>query len=292
MLISMTGYGRAEKKLLKKTICVEIQSYNRKYLETSVFNVPESFFGFEVELKKLVQSKINRGNVLIRLSFNGEKREKGKIPSKSLLLPIKKMWDKLAKDLGYEEEQTDLLFLLEQLKDFKEEPIGHEKEKKELLSCTSKAIDALCKMKKEEGKAIEKDLLARLKLILETVKKIEKNAKDEPNLYKEKLEKRVSKYFSTSSEDQDKILKEVVLFSDKVDTTEEITRLKSHLGQFRKMIESKETILGKKLDFLSQEMFREINTIGSKTYSVQNTEMVVQIKAELEKIREQIQNVE
>jgi len=292
MLISMTGYGQAAKKGATGPVIVEILSKNRKFLETSVFNLPDAFFGIEIEIKKEVQEVIKRGQVVVRLRMEKEEGVCADLPSKDLLQELKQKWVELAIELGYEKKDIDLSFILDQ-SDFSKSLIVYSQEdKKVIFSCLKEALKSIVKMKKEEGELLQKDFEKRLTLILSFVEKIEKNSENEPSLYRDKLVNRVGDYFSESDEDRERILKEIVLFSDRVDISEEIVRLKSHLDQFKKILKSTETVLGKKLDFICQEIFREINTISSKTTDLKNTDLVIQIKSELEKIREQVQNVE
>lgn len=291
MLVSMTGYGRAEQKTEKGTVLIEIQSQNRKFLETVILNLPDSFFGFDIEIKKEVKKMINRGHVTIRLHFiKGEL--KASTPSLDVLQRLKTNWQKLSTDLGYDKDRVDLSFILERMKETATSEERSDKEKEEVLKVLQEALLSIIKMKKDEGRVIEKDLVERLEQIQAWLKQVKEMAKEQPSIYKEKLEKRVEEYFSKSDEDKERVAKEVVLFADRVDITEELVRLGSHIDQFKDLILSEETVLGKKLDFLCQEMFREANTIASKSYDVEITKVVVYIKGELEKIREQIQNVE
>lgn len=291
MLISMTGYGQAEKKGATGSIIVEILSKNRKFLETSVYNLPDIFFGLEIEIQKEVQKVIKRGQVIVRLRMGKEGVLKD-LPSKVLLQELKHKWVELALELGYEKKEIDLSFILEQSEFSQSSTAYLEKDRKAVISCLNEALKSIVRMKAQEGKVLQEDFEKRLLLILSFLKKIEKNAKSEPSKYREKLVSRVGDYFSDSVEDRERILKEIVLFSDRVDISEEIVRLKSHVDQFLKLLKSTETVLGKKLDFICQEIFREINTISAKTSDLKSTDLVIQIKSELEKIREQVQNVE
>lgn len=290
MLISMTGYGRAENKTALGSVLVEIQSQNRKFFESVILNLPETFFGFDIEIKKELKKVISRGHVVLKFHLTKGEVETG-LPSTHFLLQLKEKWISIAKEVGFEESKIDLVFLLDRLKEgnLVEEPTL---EKESLIQTLKEALVSIVKMKKEEGAAIAEDLTQRLNTISLWLQEINEMAKKEPSAYREKLERKIGEYFSASSEDQERIGKEVVLFADRVDITEELVRLESHIQQFIKMINSEETVLGKKLDFLSQEMFRETNTIASKSSFTEIVKTAVEIKSELEKIREQIQNVE
>lgn len=290
MLISMTGYGRAENKTALGTILVEIQSQNRKFFESVILNLPEVFFGFDIEIKKELKKVISRGHVVLKFHVTKGDKEQG-MPTASKLASLKEKWEKLAQEVGFEKSKIDLRFLIDRVKDSSgEEDTNVERDA--LIKVLREAIASIMIMKKEEGKAIKQDLLSRLEKILSWLKEIEEMAKGQPSAYREKLEKRLEEYFVASPEDKERIGKEVLLYSDRVDITEEIVRLCSHISQFTALVESEETVLGKKLDFLSQEMFRETNTIASKSSDTEIIKTAVQIKSELEKIREQIQNVE
>jgi len=163
--------------------------------------------------------------------------------------------------------------------------------KSELLDCVEEALRNLDKMRKTEGENLKKDILMRLENIKALVSRIEEYSKDLVENYREKLYKRVSEYFDLKSIDENRLMLEITLFADKSDITEELVRLKSHISQFTECLEAGGSI-GKKLDFIVQEMNRETNTIGAKATIFEISQCVVSLKDELEKIREQVQNIE
>lgn len=295
MLVSMTGYGRSKVKTPIGDILIEIQSQNRKFLETHIFNLPDNLFCLEIPIKNEVASRISRGQILVRLTIDrsAEKLEES-LPPLSLLQDLKDVWIDRSKKLGFDPKAIDLHFLLQSLggKKIEQKIEDLEEMKEKLFSSLKKSLDLLIKMKNEEGGRLQKDIEKRLKDILSLIKKVEKIAKEAPSHYQEKLTKRIEEYLTPITEKDDRILKEVVLFADKIDITEELVRLSSHINYFLTLIKSKESPLGKKLDFLTQEIGREINTIGSKSSDVEIAKNVVQVKAELEKIKEQLQNIE
>jgi uncharacterized protein (TIGR00255 family) len=162
---------------------------------------------------------------------------------------------------------------------------------KEILKCLDAALDELIIMKEKEGDILLKDIKKRLKLIESLVLKIEGKSKTATEDFEKKLKERLESFLPKGGEVDERILKEIAIYADKVDITEEITRLKSHIEQFNLFCEKKE-IIGRKMDFLLQEMTREINTVSSKSSTTQVSVHVVEIKSELEKIREQVQNIE
>ena len=291
MIRSMTGFGRASTETKKGSYAIEVQSVNRRFLEASVY-VPKDFLSVETEIRKLVAKKISRGQVVVRLSFYpSEDNVQDLLPDIKLLKNLKKGWENIAKELQYKDCMVDLNFLSHQLKfSSKEQMKEQASDIKEILKCLDAALDELIVMKEKEGDLLLKDIKKRLKLIENGVIKIEGKSKTACVDFEKKLKEKLEA-FSKGSETDERILKEIAIYADRVDITEEITRLKSHLEQFNLFCEKKEEI-GRKMDFLLQEMTREINTISSKTSCTQVSIYVVDVKSELEKIREQVQNIE
>lgn len=280
MLSSMTGFGRATTDAPFGKLTVEIQSVNRKYLELFV-SLPKELSRFEPEVRKWVGEALSRGQVSVRVFLIPQ--IEAILPDVKVLKRLKKGWDKLAHAL--EVEPVDLPFLMQYLPTQKGEIEGG---LSPLKSCLQEALQSLLKMKNEEGKALAKDLLERLKVLSKHLEGVEKHSPDATAKMRKKLQEKMAEVFG--QEVEERLIREVAVFSERVDISEEITRLKSHFSQFQKIM--KEELVGRKLDFLVQEMGREVNTIGSKSMDANVAHLVVEMKGELEKIREQIQNIE
>jgi len=285
MTKSMTAYGRAE----DENIAIEVLSVNRRGLDIRL-QLPENFQYLDIEIRKKVAKVALRGQITIKITLTRAEKETASL---SLLKKCKKQWEKTADQLGYSEEEISLPFLLGQINRFSSEEIGanakkYEKELKEILE---KALLEFTKMKEIEGKALSLDCKKRLKFLSEILKKIEKISAKSSDKYREKLLERIEEVLGNKEIDE-RILKEIALFAERIDITEEITRLQSHFSQSTALLQEKEKSIGRTLDFLIQEMLREVNTIASKTVELAVTQACVMMKAELEKIREQVQNIE
>ncbi len=289
MLRSMTGFGRSSVALKRGSFVLELQSVNRKYLESVIF-LPKEISSFEIELKKSISKKISRGQITLRISFfPSQEGIEEFLPNIEYLESLKKGWEKIARKLKIE-SNIDLNFLVGQLKYTKEENPNIEFEKESLLKSLDKALLELIAMKDREGKALYQDIKKRLKLIESMLLKIEKMGKAAFKKYEMKLREKLLEFLKEQMPEE-RIIRETAIYAEKVDIAEEITRLKSHIKQFNFLME-KEEIVGRKLDFLLQEMMREANTIASKSCDKDVSQEIVDIKSELEKIREQVQNIE
>lgn len=288
MLSSMTGFGRAVIDAPFGRLTVEIQSVNRKYLEVFV-SLPKEFSRFEQQVRKWVGDAVSRGQVAVRVFLipNVSVIE-GLLPDPTILKGLKKGWEKIAKELGTDPKEITLAFMMEHL------PVqpkqAEAEEDTHLKACIEEALEGLLKMKKAEGKALEKDLSSRLKSLEAMIGKIEDFAPDATQKMRQKLSERMAEVFKPGIESEERLVREVALFAERADIAEEITRFKSHVLQFREAL--KGSLVGRKMDFLIQEMGREVNTIGSKSMEAKISHLVVEMKSELEKIREQVQNLE
>ena len=289
----MTGFGKAKEEGKKGIYVVELQSVNRKFLESAVF-LPKELSSFEIDIKKAMAKKIFRGQLTFRLNFYpSEENFMQLLPDLKLLKNIKKSWQKIAMELQIKEDEIDLNFIIQQLKGFPryEKPRDLEGEKKTVLKCLEKAIDELIIMKEKEGNVTLKDIEKRLANIKKSIIKIEKKAPTAASRYEKRLKEKLSEFLTSEFKIDDRILREVAIFADKIDITEEIIRLNSHIEQFYELFK-KQDIIGRKMDFLLQEMIREVNTIASKSSDKDVSTDVVTIKSDIEKIREQVQNIE
>ena len=230
---------------------------------------------------------IFRGQISLRISLCIDKIAP-LLPELSLLKELKEEWEKYAKALAIDPKSIDLPFLIQHLPQ-QGKDLAQDQHRIILIQEVERAIQDLLKMKQKEGKALIEDILLRLDLLIKCIEKIERFSPDSVKKMKQKL---LEKIEEVSTVQDERILKEVALFAEKVDITEELTRFRSHIDQFHQLIQSKEILMGRKMDFLIQEMVREVNTIASKSMDIHISHQVIEMKSELEKIREQSQNSE
>ena len=286
----MTAYGRSKSQKKGLDAVVEIHSVNRKGLDIQS-NLPREFLRFETDLRSWISHEIQRGQLVVRLNLNSE----AALPSTALLKRVKKQWEQISKELGFDPKQTvTLSFLMQQLallpnaeKTGEESKVAHA-----LKALVEEALEALVEMKEREGKALAADIAKRLKEIQACIVQIRSRSKGSTERYLKKLKEKIQSALEASEELEERLLREAVLFAERIDTTEELTRLDSHLEQFFVYMKSKEKSVGRALDFLSQEMNREINTLSTKSLDSEISHIAVKMKSELEKIREQVQNIE
>ncbi|MFZ0566266.1 MAG: YicC/YloC family endoribonuclease [Chlamydiales bacterium] len=293
----MTAYGRGMSQFAYGRFIVEIQSVNRRFLEINV-GLPRFFIRFEMEIRKWVAKQIGRGSVHVSLLWKGDPKHPVSItPNLSLAKSLKEAWELLAKELQLA-PAIDLKLLLgeKDLLIYEEEMREEDVYRQALEASLNEALNHLVAMKQAEGKSLAQDLQHRVEAIEMLLKEIEEHAGDAAEKYGRKLRKRLEGFLSLSEEDEERLLREIVLFAERADITEEIVRFKSHLQQFshliEKPLESENESRGKIFEFLIQELNREINTIASKAAEKMISERVITIKSELEKMREQVQNIE
>lgn len=293
MIKSMTGYGKAQLNIESREYQVEIKSVNHRYVDISV-KMPRTLFGFEEAIKKQISEKIKRGKIDVFITFDNNSQE-GKIVNinQELANIYIEQLKKLASQANISSDiQVMDIAKLPDILNIKMDD-NDEKIKGELTKTVEEAINKICEMKEIEGKKIAEDLSKRIIKIEEKIKEISKKSTGLIEDYVVKLEKRIKEILKTEEVDETRLAQEVVIYADKCSVEEEITRLSSHIYQFKNILNNpeKETI-GKKLDFIIQEMNRETNTIGSKANNLEITNAVIDIKTELEDIREQVQNIE
>lgn len=292
MIASMTGFGRSKKDSPTGTVIVEIQSINRKYLEIFI-SMPKELNRFENEVRKLVGEHVLRGQISIRIHSlpNPESLQKV-LPDVATLKTMKKGWEAIATSLGYEKGSIDLSFLIQHMPSETRGSVASDADFEPIAGCLVEALKFLNEMKLKEGAALSKDIQNRLGDLARLLKEIEKHSPDATAKMRKKLKERMEEIFQPGAELDERLMREVALFSERVDISEEITRLSSHFSQYKELLGGKAKGTGRKMDFLVQEMGREINTIGSKSLDANIAHLVVEMKSELEKIREQIQNIE
>ncbi|MBI5773846.1 MAG: YicC family protein [Verrucomicrobia bacterium] len=290
----MTGYGRGECARDGSKITVEVSSVNRKQSEISV-NLPRDLEPLEAQIRDEVNRLISRGRLTVRVALHAGK---GKAASHAQLNTAlaklyAKEFAKLAKELKLTNGASlDSILRAPGVLEAEEDLGDAEDFWPAVKTALDKALAALVKMREREGAHLAKDLRARMKTISEAVARVQAQSPLVQQRYRENLIERVKNAgVEIPGADDERLLKEVIFFADRSDISEELTRLQSHFQQFDDCMKSAEPV-GRTLDFLSQEMNREINTIGSKANDALISRDVVTVKAELEKFREQVQNVE
>jgi uncharacterized protein (TIGR00255 family) len=293
MLSSMTGFGRASLSTPLGKLVVEIQSVNRKYTEISIA-LPKEFSRFEPEVRKWVAELSLRGQMTVRVHFFPEAEALSRLlPSSEILSHLKSSWEKIAIQAGFSSSQIDLPFIMLNFPFQQRIDLAKDEDVQILKQCVESALKELKEMRQKEGKALAFDLENRLKMLEKIHVSIESLAPRSIDRLKEKMHQRIEEFLSKKElgDAYEKLLHEVALFAEKIDIAEEITRLKSHFVQFREILKNESGSVGRKMDFLVQEIGREINTIGSKSVEPKISYLVVEMKSELEKMREQIQNI-
>ena len=292
MVKSMTGYGRAEDTLNGCTITVELRSVNNRYLDCNV-RMPRLYLFAEETIKSRVQNTISRGKVDVFVTLDSTGGEQVQV---SVNQPLADGYyaalTQLAERYGLSKDIS--VSLLSRFPDVllaekAEEDV--EQRAQDICSVLDRALADFDQMRTREGARLETDVLSRAARIEELVGKVEKRSPQTVAEYRAKLEARMNEVLSNTQLDPARILTEAAIFADKVAVDEETVRLRSHIGQLRHMLEQGGAT-GRKLDFLIQEFNREANTIGSKCSDIDIARHVVDIKAEIEKIREQVQNIE
>lgn len=291
MVKSMTGFGRSKKQGDDFTVNVEIKTVNHRFCE-QVIKLPKQFLTIEEQIKKTISKCIHRGRVEVFIAIEGNALKNQKLEVDWLLLDH---YHQLLTDIKnrYSIQETITIDDLLQNEDcFQLVDVELDKEEIEafILLAVEDAVRELNKMRETEGKALQKDILFLLEKFKQSISVLQKLAPQVIAMYREKIKARVESYLQDVM-DESRLSSEVAIFSEKADINEELIRLKSHLQQFHEIIQEKETI-GRKLDFLLQEMNREVNTIGSKANSAEIGKEVVEMKSYIEKIKEQIQNME
>ena len=288
---SMTGFGRASLESNGKNYIIEIKTVNHKYSDITVKS-PKRLSFMEDKIRKQIANRITRGKVEVSVSFfDFSNKSKNVVLNKEIAKEYIKQLREIADENNLSEnisvvEIAKLPDILNSIDSDNDEEIASE-----ALQCLNMALDSLIEMRKTEGENIKQDLLVRIERVQNLVDKIAENSKGIVEEYVSKLEKRVKEILKTDVVDENRIAQEAVIYADKTSIEEELTRLNSHIVQFKELVNSDGPV-GKKLDFMIQEMNRETNTIGSKAGSGEITKAVIDLKVELEDIREQIQNIE
>ncbi len=293
MIMSMTGYGHGEAEANGLRVKVEIRSLNHRFYEVNV-RIPEEFISLEDKMRQEVKQKFYRGkfDVLVHLESEGEQEYELQTNFPLITTYLQEL-RKIKEEFNLEGEiNIEAIWTLPHL--IRLMPLPQRRESKLeslIIEALRKAIGSLEKARAEEGEALGKELQHRLQLIKGLLQPIEKEIPRLKKYYYHRLKERVKEYNSRLKLDEERLLQEVVYHAEKEDITEEIVRIKSHLEQSEQLLSGDEPC-GKKLDFISQELFREVNAIASKMRTPGLMPGILTIKSEVEKIREQVQNIE
>ena len=292
MIKSMTGFGRSTYENEGREYIVEIKSVNNRFNDVNI-KMPRNLNYLEDKIRKQILNNISRGKVEVSIQLNNNSDLGKKI---NLNTDIAKKYIEELKKLTQETSIIDNINIMDVAKfpDVLNIRIDEEAEEviqKELFTALEGAINSFLDMRQKEGSKIKVDLENRIEVIKQKIEQISSISAGLVDEYVVKLETRIKELLKTDVVDQTRLAQEVVIYSDKCSVEEEITRLKSHISQFLNLL-NENIAIGKKLDFLIQEMNRETNTIGSKANNLEITNLVVDIKTELENVREQIQNIE
>ena len=291
-MFSMTGYGRGEYKAEGLELTAEIKTVNNRYLDVSV-KCPRIFAAYEEVVRSLVREKLTRGHADVFVSFS-DKREKQKsfYLDEGTAKAYAEVAEKLKGMFPHIHDDFSITSLMRSSDVIRqEEASGADEQLIEALKCAlGSALDNLNDMREREGKKLEEDMLSRVERVEQLVAGVEERAPLVAQDYKKRLEEKVRTYLDGVSYEESRLLTEVALFADKSNIDEELTRLHSHIAQFREIC--RERLVGRKLDFLVQEFNRETNTVCSKSNDIKITKLGLELKNEIEKIREQVQNVE
>lgn len=289
MLSSMTGYGRSDFTLGGEGFSMEVKSLNHRYLDMNI-RTPDRFFPLEVKMRECIKKRFSRGSFSLYISQRGYGKA-GLRPNIALARAYVEAAKSLKKSLGLKGD-VDMEFVL-RLKDIfiaQGGVLDAERDWKMLEGVLKKALDELASMRKREGQGLKRDIEKRLKNVGRLKEKVEKAVPAVLARYRERLKKEMGVLVG-EGRFESAIASEAAVFAERADVTEELVRLTGHIGQFCLYLGLSEPV-GRKLDFLCQEIGREVNTIGSKSQDVKITQTVVEMKAELERIREQVQNIE
>jgi len=289
----MTGFGRHESENGDYSCKAEVRSVNNRYIEINT-RIPKSMMALEAALKKRIKSRCARGSFDLNISIEKLNDDAGDLvlqPNLNLASQYYQAFQKIQDHLGLK-GGIDIKSLLTMKDMIQVEPLALDPSREELiLETVDNALSVLIKMREEEGENLQTDIFARLDSIEKHGESIKTRQPEAINGYKERLAERIKVLTDGVEADPQRLAQETAIMADRCDVTEEVIRLESHIKQFRSLLETKQP-MGRKLEFLIQEINRETNTIGSKTIDSEVSQMVIEIKSDLEKIREQLQNIE
>jgi uncharacterized protein (TIGR00255 family) len=288
----MTGFGRGSASSDGRSITIELKSVNHKYLDLN-FRLPRSLNYLEETLRTAISAKLSRGHLDINLSYMNTREDAKSITlDSSLIAQYIEAGNSVAQQFNVENDLTvTTLLRFPDVVNIADSQDDEEEVKKLALSAVSQALSELAAMRVREGNNIYEDIIGKLKYLELLHKQMQERAPMVVAQYSQRLHERISAWLNEVDIDKARIATEIALFADKVSIDEELVRIKSHLNEFNAMLNSTLPV-GRSMDFLTQELTREFNTIGSKANDSELAKMVITAKAEVEKIREQVQNIE
>ena len=292
LIKSMTGYGRAVETVNGRELTVELRSVNNRYLDCTV-KLPRLLMFTEEAVKQAVKQAVSRGKVDVFISVKSEGSDEARITlNAGVLEGYLTAMRQMVTDFGVQDDiSVSTVSRLPEIFTVEKPEVDEDQLKADLMSVVETALEGYNAMRATEGAALDADLRSRGQTILDLVSQVEAGNAQTVIDYRTKLENKLTEVLASTTSDESRILTEAAIFADKVAVDEETVRLRSHLKQMNTMLDGGGAV-GRKLDFLLQEMNRETNTIGSKCSDVNLARIVVDIKAELEKMREQTQNIE
>ena len=290
---SMTGYGRASGLCSGKEINIDIKSVNHRYFDFNC-KISKDYLFLEDKLKNKINAMVSRGKVDVYLFIESGKDESYDVEiNQSLAKGYSDAFSKISKQLKVKNDITaSFLVKLPDVVKLKKKEIDEAQIEEAVMEVVERALESYDSMRCKEGEKLKEYIDQNLNLILDSVEKIERLVPASIESYKDRLSQKITEALDGREYDEQRVITEVALFADKVDVGEETLRLRSHISQFKDLLNGESPSIGKKLDFIIQEMNREVNTTGSKCNSVEITRLVVEAKSIIEKIREQVQNIE
>ncbi len=292
MIKSMTGFGRCEIQKDLRKFTVELKSVNHRYLDLNI-RMPKKFNFFESAIRNMLKQYANRGKIDIFITYENEAEGEGILKYNSTLASeYMKVFEQIQQEFQLDQDIRvstlarfpEVLTIGEQLEDEEELWSG-------LKEALEGAFEQLVSTRTVEGEHLRQDILEKLSKMESLIACVEKRAPQIISEYRAKLQEKVSELLENTQIDENRMVSEVILYADKICTDEEVVRLRSHISHMRNTLEEKDGI-GRKLDFIAQEMNREANTILSKANDIEVSNYAIELKTEIEKVREQIQNIE
>ena len=293
MVKSMTAYGRSLRQSSLGKWLIEVHSVNKKSIDFNIL-IPKDLFQFDLEIRKKIALFFKRGQITVKISFYPCESCCDLNQRIQTLRLMKEEMEKACKEIGCSTEEISFPFLYEEMKVSSSSALLTEKEtvKEELMLGLEEALEACVKMKKAEGSALSEAFKNHISDLKKSLHSIEEKVEGLEERYRKKILDKLQDFKEITAEDKDRVLREVFFYTEKADVTEEITRMFSHIEQFLKILSSEEPSVGRTMDFLIQEMGREVNTIASKSDDLEISYAALKMKGEIEKIREQAQNIE
>lgn len=293
MIKSMTGFGRCELADGERKFTIEMKGVNHRYLDVNI-RMPKKLNFFETAIRNLLKHSISRGKVDIFITYEDLSEGQAALKyNESLAREYLACLKQMEESFGLENDiRVSTLSRYPEVLSMEEQALDTEEIWSALKKALEGAVDQFVETRKMEGENLKKDILGKLDGMLELVAFIEERSPEIIREYRQKLEEKVRELLEDSQMDEARIAAEVVIFADKICTDEEVVRLKSHISHMREVLLSEEAGIGRKLDFIAQEMNREANTILSKANDLEVSNRGIDLKTEIEKVREQIQNIE